>query len=645
MIRSIELRFPAGANFTGPQGPPGLPFTVDRVGPASGRAATATDTTIRSYLEEDTNLLFVKRVDGTYPATGIPFRGPQGIAGPSGPAGPSGATGPQGLPGSNGAPGLNGAAGATGAIGPAGATGLTGPTGPTGATGLTGPTGASGATGTAGPEGLRGLSFDPNATGPFSARAQYDAQLKGYSFLDVDASLLYFKSSDTLADWSVGVTFGKGDPGVAGAAGPVGPIGPAGTGLPAGGATGQVARKKSAGNYDTEWRTLVAGDVGAVAANDPAYTALRAGERRIGLSLVPFGRLAIGAASSELSVDFPAAKAIDGDSVINGTATGGPAKGWLTASRVVSALTTDWINIIVGPMTLVSIGDSLTLGKPGHIPGDPLDDPFSGWQPHLQEMQGRAIVNKGVGGDTSAQVLARMTADVHFFRPAYCAVLAGTNDVSTGVAAGTTQGNLTSIWGSCTSNGTIPILGTIPPYNAGTAAMKQAILDLNTWIRGQAAANSWPLADYYPVLEDPASPGNMRTSEVAADGLNAHPTSQGYARMATAWEKTLQQMTRAPRLAAIGISGRMGPSRPANYVRPSEYYVRTRSPGPTSGLARGESFPVTVGAVEGVDYVSMPAEAAWRYAWFRVGFGAMSGDTTLTGKHTGIGEITVYTQS
>jgi hypothetical protein len=45
----------------------------------------------------------------------------------------------------------------------------------------------------------------------------------------------------------------KGDPG---------PSGPPGEGVPVGGATGEVLRKASAGNYDTEWHTLTKSDVG-----------------------------------------------------------------------------------------------------------------------------------------------------------------------------------------------------------------------------------------------------------------------------------------------------------------------------------------------------------------------------------------------
>lgn len=95
----MQLRFPASAQFQGPPGPPGPPgepFAVDVVGPESERANYTTDENVRSYLSEDTGLLWVKRPDGSWSADGIPFRGDEG---PEGPAGPPGAPGQNGQDG------------------------------------------------------------------------------------------------------------------------------------------------------------------------------------------------------------------------------------------------------------------------------------------------------------------------------------------------------------------------------------------------------------------------------------------------------------------------------------------------------------------------------------------------------------------
>ena len=120
-------------------------------------------------------------------------------------AGPEGPQGPQGVPGQKGDPGPQGKQGPEGPQGPKGDPGPQGERGPQGPKGDPGPQGENGTPGAQGPKGDPGPQGEP---GP------------------------------------------KGDPG---AQGPEGPQGPAGQGVPAGGTTGQVLRKTSGNDYETEW--------------------------------------------------------------------------------------------------------------------------------------------------------------------------------------------------------------------------------------------------------------------------------------------------------------------------------------------------------------------------------------------------------
>lgn len=66
------------------------------------------------------------------------------------------------------------------------------------------------------PQGAKGDKGDPftvDAIGTLAGRVTYDNQTLGFSYLAVDTSNLYFKQSNTTADWSAGVPFGKGDTG------------------------------------------------------------------------------------------------------------------------------------------------------------------------------------------------------------------------------------------------------------------------------------------------------------------------------------------------------------------------------------------------------------------------------------------------
>ena len=62
-------------------------------------------------------------------------------------------------------------------------------------------------------KGDKGDSFIINSSGTTTQRALYNNQIKGWSFLDLETSIIYFKVSDASADWSLGVPFGKGDQG------------------------------------------------------------------------------------------------------------------------------------------------------------------------------------------------------------------------------------------------------------------------------------------------------------------------------------------------------------------------------------------------------------------------------------------------
>lgn len=72
------------------------------------------------------------------------------------------------------------------------------------------------------PQGLkgdRGEAFQVNAVGLLANRSIYDNQVTGFSFLAIDQATIYFKLSNTTANWSLGAPFGKGETGATGATG------------------------------------------------------------------------------------------------------------------------------------------------------------------------------------------------------------------------------------------------------------------------------------------------------------------------------------------------------------------------------------------------------------------------------------------
>lgn len=142
------------------------------------------------------------------------------------------------------------------------------------------------------------------------------------------------------------------------------------------------------------------------------------------------------------------------------------------------------------------------------------------------------ILNAGVGGNTSADMLARFDTDVMSKKPTVVVILAGTNDIRH-VVAPTTQ-NIGTMADRAAASGARVILGTIPPINDWAQGMpvtavegNQAVLDWNRDLRNMAKGFGYQLADYYPGLVN--ADGTQNATLFTSDRL--HPNDAGYAVM------------------------------------------------------------------------------------------------------------------
>ena len=182
--------------------------------------------------------------DGAQGPQGVP--GDTGATGPTGPQGPKGDTGEagpqgqQGIQGEQGPKGDTGATGATGPQGPKGETGATGATGPQGPQGERGPQGPAGPQGEQGETGPAGPAGPTGATGPAGA----DGISPTISVTDITGG-----HRVTITDATGPHSFDVMD----GEEGQTGPQGAPGEGVPTGGTAGQVLKKASGADYDTEW--------------------------------------------------------------------------------------------------------------------------------------------------------------------------------------------------------------------------------------------------------------------------------------------------------------------------------------------------------------------------------------------------------
>jgi lysophospholipase L1-like esterase len=179
----------------------------------------------------------------------------------------------------------------------------------------------------------------------------------------------------------------------------------------------------------------------------------------------------------------------------------------------------------------VFIGDSITenwlLGDPQFFSGD--------------------LVNRGIGAQTSAQMLVRFRADVVALHPAVVHILAGTNDVAgnngpLGVSDFTN--NIESMAEIARANGIRVVLGSIPPATTFSwrPAMRPAprIAELNQWLRSYARRNGFVYVDYHAALRGSAE--ELR-STLGNDGV--HPNRDGYVVMRKLAEAALVEASRS----------------------------------------------------------------------------------------------------
>ena len=162
---------------------------------------------------------------------------------------------------------------------------------------------------------------------------------------------------------------------------------------------------------------------------------------------------------------------------------------------------------------------------------------------------GKPYVNRGIGGQTTPQMLVRLREDVIALKPAVLAVLAGTNDISanTGpVTQAQVEGYLSSIVELAHAHGIAVVLGTLLPVTDAHGEQTRRrpparIAALNDWIRAYCAAGHCTVADYHAATV--GADGLLRP-ELSGDGL--HPNAAGYARMEPVAQAAIDRALAAP---------------------------------------------------------------------------------------------------
>ncbi len=166
---------------------------------------------------------------------------------------------------------------------------------------------------------------------------------------------------------------------------------------------------------------------------------------------------------------------------------------------------------------VVFLGDSITESWASFEPDFFVDD----------------VLDRGISGQTTAQMLVRLRSDVLDLHPAVVHILAGTNDVAgnTGpTSLADIQGNIASMVEQARAHGARVILASIPPAAAipwrPQVQPMPAIAAMNEWLRRYAAREHLVYVDYHRMLSDGRG---AFLPKLSGDGV--HPNGAGYAVM------------------------------------------------------------------------------------------------------------------
>ena len=173
---------------------------------------------------------------------------------------------------------------------------------------------------------------------------------------------------------------------------------------------------------------------------------------------------------------------------------------------------------------------------------------------HLDEyFPGKPYINRGIGGQTTPQMLVRFRQDVIDLHPKIVVILAGTNDIAGNTGPMRTEdieADLASMAELARVNGIHVVFSSVLPVHNYTEKAKDffaqrpsaRILELNTWLKDYCARSGILYLDYFSALVDDKG---MLKRELADDGL--HPNAAGFKIMAPLAEAAIEKALSNPK--------------------------------------------------------------------------------------------------
>jgi lysophospholipase L1-like esterase len=179
---------------------------------------------------------------------------------------------------------------------------------------------------------------------------------------------------------------------------------------------------------------------------------------------------------------------------------------------------------------IVFMGDSIT----------------EGWsQTYPDFFTGKPYINRGIGGQVTAQMLVRFREDVLALKPQAVFIMAGTNDIAHNqgpVPLETVAGHIESMAELAWANGIEPVICSVLPashypWRPGLDPATE-IPRLNEMLKAYAERIGFRYLDYFAAMTDGE---NGLQDDLTYDEV--HLTAQGYDRLSTLASGLIEEMT------------------------------------------------------------------------------------------------------
>ena len=170
------------------------------------------------------------------------------------------------------------------------------------------------------------------------------------------------------------------------------------------------------------------------------------------------------------------------------------------------------------------------------------------WAPYFpSSFPGKPYVNRGIGGQTTPQMLVRFHQDVVGLKPKAVVILAGTNDIAGNTGPSTLEmieNNLAAMAEIAKANGIRVVLASVLPvytypWRPEILHPADSIIALNKWIKDYAQSHGEVYLDFHSAMKDER---NGLRKDLTTDGV--HANEAGYRVMAPLTSAAIERALR-----------------------------------------------------------------------------------------------------